>query len=111
MTRVHLFLLLSILGTAMFLVRTQYESRKLTTEIERANADGRRLEIERDRLDLEARTQATPLRVEKLAREQLGMRTITSAITVYVAEPALPKADQPKTDRAKAAQPSEGQRP
>ena len=87
MTRVHLFLLLAILGTAMFLVRTQYESRKLTTEIERARSEARQIEIERERLDLEARTQATPLRVEKLAREQLGMRTITPAITVYVGDP------------------------
>lgn len=87
MTRVHLFLLLAILGTAMFLVRTQYDSRKLTTDIDRARAEARRIEIERERLDLEARTQATPLRVEKLAREQLGMRTITPAITVYVSDP------------------------
>jgi cell division protein FtsL len=92
MTRVHLFLLLVILGTAMFLVRTQYESRKLTTDIERARAEARRIEVERERLDLEARTQATPLRVEKLAREQLGMRTITPAITVYVADPTQPVA-------------------
>ncbi len=88
MTRVHLMLLLAILGTAMFLVRTQYESRKLTTEIDRARSEARRLEIERERLDLEARTQATPLRVEKMAREQMGMRTITPAITVYVNDPA-----------------------
>jgi cell division protein FtsL len=87
MTRVHLLLLLSILATAMLLVRTQYESRRLTTEIERANAESMRLEIERERLDLETRTQATPLRVEKLAREQLGMRTITPPITVYVPSP------------------------
>ena len=94
MTRVHLFLLLSILGTALFLVRTQYESRKLTTEIDRARAEARRIEIERERLDLEARTQATPLRVEKLAREQLGMRTITPAITVYVTDPAQASASK-----------------
>ncbi len=94
MTRIHLFLLLSILGTALFLVRTQYESRKLTTDIDRARAEARRIEIERDRLDLEARTQATPLRVEKLAREQLGMRTITPAITVYVTDPAQASASK-----------------
>ena len=95
MTRVHLFLLLAILGTAMFLVRTQYESRKVTTEIDRARSEARRIEIERERLDLEARTQATPLRVEKLAREQLGMRTITPAITVYVNDPKVkPEAGQ-----------------
>ena len=54
----------------------------------------RRIEIERERLDLEARTQATPLRVEKLAREQLGMRTITPAITVYVTDPAQASASK-----------------
>ena len=97
MTRVNLLLLLLILATSMFVIRTQYESRKLTTDIERTSAESRRLEIERERLDLEARTQATPLRVEKLAREQLGMRTITPAITVYVAEPAptAPKEQRP----------------
>jgi cell division protein FtsL len=36
-----------------------------------------------DRLDVERRAQATPVRVEKLAREQLHMRTITPAITEY----------------------------
>ncbi len=97
MTRVHLMLLLAILGTAMFLVRTQYESRKLTTEIDRARSEARRLEIERERLDLEARTQATPLRVEKMAREQMGMRTITPAITVYVSDPSRQTPSAPET--------------
>jgi len=34
-------------------------------------------------LDLERRALGTPLRVEKLAREQLQMRTVTPAITQY----------------------------
>jgi cell division protein FtsL len=87
MTRAQLLLLLSILGTSMFLIRTQYESRRLTTDIERARAEARRIDIEHERLDLETRTQATPLRVEKLAREQLGMRTIMPSITTYVGDP------------------------
>jgi cell division protein FtsL len=87
MTRTHLFLLLAILATSMFVIRTQYESRRLTTDIERARAESRRIEIEHERLDLETRTQATPLRVEKLAREQLGMRGINPAITAYVNDP------------------------
>jgi cell division protein FtsL len=33
---------------------------------------------------VEKRAQATPLRVEKLAKEQLQMRTTTPAITQYV---------------------------
>jgi cell division protein FtsL len=75
--------MLAVLASALYLVRTQYESRSLTTEIDRATNEARRLETENDRLDVERRAQATPLRVEKLAREQLHMRTITPAITQY----------------------------
>jgi len=83
MSRVSFLLWLAVMASALYLVRTQYESRSLTTEIDRATSEARRLEIENDRLDVERRAQATPLRVEKLAREQLHMRTITPAITQY----------------------------
>jgi cell division protein FtsL len=83
MTRVSALLLLSVLMSALYLVRTQYESRRLYTELDRAKAQAQRLENEYDRLDIERGAQATPLRVEKLAREQLQMRTVTPAITQY----------------------------
>ena len=83
MSRVSLVLFLAVMASAFYLVRTQYESRSLTTEIDRATSLARSLETENDRLDVERRAQATPLRVEKLAREQLHMRTITPAITQY----------------------------
>ena len=38
----------------------------------------------RGRLEVEKRAQATWLRVEKLAKEKLAMRSITPAITEYV---------------------------
>ena len=50
----------------------------------RAGQETRRIELDFERLQLEKRAQATPLRVEKLAREQLKMRTATPAITQYV---------------------------
>ncbi len=83
MSRVSFLLWLAVMVSALYLVRTQYESRALTTEIDRATQEARRLEIENDRLDVDRRAQATPLRVEKLAREQLHMHTITPAITQY----------------------------
>jgi cell division protein FtsL len=83
MNRVSLLLMLAVMASALYLVRTQYESRSLTTEMDRATNEARRLETENDRLDVERRAQATPLRVEKLAREQLHMRTVTPAITHY----------------------------
>jgi cell division protein FtsL len=86
MTRLNVLLLLAVMATAMFLVHTQYRSRLLYTEFDRANTEARRLEVEGDRLQVEKRAQATPLRVEKLAKEQLKMRTTTPAITQYVHE-------------------------
>lgn len=83
MTRVSALLLVAVLLSALYLVRTQYESRRLYTDLDRAKAQAQRLETEYDRLDVERGAQATPLRVEKLAREQLNMRTISPAITQY----------------------------
>jgi len=84
MTRLNLVLLLAVLASALYLVRTQYESRRLFTEIDRAQTEARRLEVQAEQLMVEKRAQSTPGRVEKLAKEQLQMRTATPAITQYV---------------------------
>ena len=84
MMRLNLLLLVAVLASAIFLVRTQYESRRLYSELDKAESDARRLEVEHEKLEFEKRAQATPLRVEKLAKEQLAMRTATPAITQYV---------------------------
>ena len=87
MTRISLVLLLAVMASALYLVHTQYQSRRLFTELDRAVAESRRLETEHQRLQVEKRAQATPLRVEKIARAQLHMRTATPAITQYVSDP------------------------
>ena len=87
MTRLNVVLLLAVLASAIYLVHTQYESRRLFTELDRAMAEARRLETEHQRLQVEKHAQATPLRVEKIARAQLNMRTATPAITQYVSDP------------------------
>ena len=84
MTRLNLVLLVGVLASALYLVRTQYESRRLFVELEKANAQSRKLDAENERLQVEKRAQATPLRVEKLAKDNLQMRTATPAITQYV---------------------------
>jgi cell division protein FtsL len=97
MTRFSIFLLLAVLGSALFLVRTQYDSRRLYTELEKASAQSRKLESDNDRLQVEKRAQATPLRVERLARDRLQMRTTTPAITQYVTYAgSAPKAGAPR---------------
>ncbi|MEN9396913.1 MAG: cell division protein FtsL [Pseudomonadota bacterium] len=85
MMRLNLVLLLAVLASALYLVNVQYESRRLFTELDRARSEARRLEADNERLQVEKRAQATPLRVEKLAKEQLQMRTASPAITLYVA--------------------------
>jgi cell division protein FtsL len=84
MARLNLVLLLAVLASALYLVHTQYESRRLYVELEKASAQSRSLETDSERLQVERRAQATPLKVEKLARDRLQMRTATPAITQYV---------------------------
>ena len=81
MTRLNLVLLAAVVASALYLVHIQFESRQLFVQIDRAEAEARKLAIENDRLQVEKRAQATPLRVEKLARDQLRMRTTSPAIT------------------------------
>ena len=102
MARLNLVLLLAVLASALYLVRTQYESRRLYVELEKAAAESRKLETDNERLQVEKRAQATPLKVEKLAKDRLQMRTVTPAITQYVTY----------TDAAAAPEPSqEGRKP
>ena len=84
MTRLNLVLLVAVLVSALYLVRTQYESRTLVTDLDKATSEARKLETDNERLQVEKRAQATPLRVEKLAKERLQMRTASPAITQYV---------------------------
>ena len=84
MTRLNVVLLLAVLASALYLVNVQYESRRLFTELDRAQTEERRLDTEHERLQAERQSQATPLRVEKTARDKLAMRTATPAITQYV---------------------------
>jgi len=89
-TRISAMLLVAVMASALYLVHTQYESRRLFTELDRAVAQARQLETEHQRLQVEKRAQATPLRVERLARDRLHMRSATPAITQYVTDDGSP---------------------
>ena len=84
MTRLNIVLLIAVIASALYLVQTQYESRRLYAEIDKAVSEERKIQQENERLQVEKRAQATPLRVEKLAKEQLQMRSASPAITQYV---------------------------
>ncbi len=92
MTRVNLALLLLLLASSLYLVKTSYESRRLFAAIDRAKVEERQLEIEFKRLDAERQAQGTNARVEKVARDKLQMRTATPGVTHYVVDVAAPGA-------------------
>ena len=108
MIRINLVLLLAVMASAVYLVSVQYESRRLFTELDKSRNEARRLETEHERLEVEKRAQATPARVERLAREKLGMRQATPAITTYVTYSTLPQ-EAPQAALGKA--PAKGGQP
>lgn len=95
MTRVNFLLLIAVVGSALYLVNVQYESRRLFTQLERVNTQAHRLETEYERLQVDKRAQATSARVERIAREKLQMRQASPAITAYVNYNAPTQGSQP----------------
>jgi cell division protein FtsL len=84
MTRVSILLLVATVVSALWLVHSHYESRRIFMDLESARKEAKRIEVDHDRMEVERRAQATPLRVEQIARQQLNMRTASPAITQYV---------------------------
>jgi len=84
MTRMSLLLLVTTVVSALWLVHSHYESRRMFMDLESARKEAKRIEVDHDRMEVERRAQATPLRVEQIARQQLNMRTASPAITQYV---------------------------
>jgi cell division protein FtsL len=88
MLRINILLVALLLGSCVWLIRSSHESRRLVYELEKSQAAARELQLDFERLELDKRAQATPLRVEKLAREKLRMFGNNPAVTHYVAASA-----------------------
>ncbi len=84
MTRLNVLLLIALIISSIYLVRVSYDARRLFAELDRAQGEERTLENDHERLKTDKQSQATPLRVERTARERLGMRNATPAVTQYV---------------------------
>jgi cell division protein FtsL len=84
MNRVNIVLFVMLLASSVYLVRVSYEARRLFTELDQARNEERALDTEFERLKAERQSQATPLKVERIAREKLAMRNATPAVTQYV---------------------------
>jgi cell division protein FtsL len=88
MTRFNALLLVMLMASGLYLVKVAYQTRSLFVSLDRAQSEERNLDTEYEKLQVEKRGQATPLRVEKMAREKLGMSPATPAVTQYVEIPA-----------------------
>lgn len=84
MMRINLVLALALVLSGLYLVGVQYESRRVFTDLDRARSEARRLESENERLQVQKRAAATPVRVERLAKDKLQMHQANPAITTYV---------------------------
>ena len=85
MVRLNIVLAVLLLASCVWLIRSSNDARRLFADLEKAKAQSHELQIDYERLQLDKRAQATPLRVEKLAREKLKMFNNTPALTHYVA--------------------------
>lgn len=87
MIRINLVLLAAVLVSAFYLVHTQYESRRVYTQLDRAQAQARRIEVEHEQLRVLRQAQSTSAKVQQVATKQLQMRAVTPGITEYVTAP------------------------
>lgn len=86
--RLNIVLAVLVVLSCIWLIRSSNESRRLFSDLEKAQARSHELQIDFERLQLDKRAQATPLRVEKLAREKLRMFNNSPTLTHYVSTAA-----------------------
>jgi cell division protein FtsL len=84
---VNLWLLVMVVGTALLLVRWQYESRRLYVSLEKAENTGKQLTSDNARALADKRLLATPARIERVAAQTLGMKAADAPITIYLGSP------------------------
>jgi cell division protein FtsL len=82
--RLNVLIFLVLLASSVYLVRVSYDSRRLYAELDAARNEEKALDTEHERLQAERQAQATPLKVERIARDRLAMRNATPAVTQYV---------------------------
>jgi cell division protein FtsL len=62
-----------VIASALWAIRVKHENRSLTTDIERARVERERMQMEWSQLQLEEAALSHHARIERAARDQLGM--------------------------------------
>jgi cell division protein FtsL len=84
MSRLNLFLMVLLVVSGLYLVKVSYDARRVFVELDRARAKERALDMEYNQFEIDRRDAAGSVRVDKLARDRLNMRTATPAVTEYI---------------------------
>ena len=92
MSRVNLALLAVLIGCALLLVTSSHQARKLFSELDRAQAEQKRIDVEWGQLQLEQSTWAKHALIEGIAARQLGMRSPDARRIQFVAPPRAGRA-------------------
>jgi cell division protein FtsL len=74
--------------SALSLVTAQHRSRSLFIDLERAQHDAKRLDVEHERLRIEQARLSQPAYVESEARK-LGLKPVDATRTIYLNLPAV----------------------
>ena len=84
MARLNVILVVILLVSCFWLIRSSNEARGLFSQLERAQEQERQLQIDYERLKVDRRTAATPLVVEDMVRTRLHMFNANPSVTHYV---------------------------
>ena len=82
-----ILLALLLFVSALSLVTAQHRARSLFIDLQRAQLDAKRLDVEHDRLRIEQSRLSQPAYVESEARK-LGLKQVDASRTVYLNLPA-----------------------
>lgn len=82
--KLSVLLTILLVASALSLVRSQYEARRIFIELERANAKQRQLEVEWSQLQLDQSTLGKHARIEAVAKKELKMVALTAERTQYL---------------------------
>ncbi|HWU69197.1 MAG TPA: cell division protein FtsL [Stenotrophobium sp.] len=78
----HLLLSVLVVLSALAVVRVKFKNRELVTQMDQLRGERERINMEWSQLQLEEATLASHSRVERIAREQLGMTEPKDYVTV-----------------------------
>lgn len=83
-TRINIFLAMTLIACALSLINSQYQARRLFIELEREQSLSKQYELQWTQLKLDQSTFGKHSRIEETASKELNMVPVTPARTQYL---------------------------